>query len=176
MKFLPLEVEGAFLIEIEPVKDDRGYFAKTFSAEDFRASGLDMAVTQSGSSFSPVKGTLRGLHFQRAPHGEAKLVRCVRGAVHDVAVDMRPGSPTEGRSIAVELTGHDFRQLYLPHGLAHGFLTLEENTEITYLMTGHYVPEAATGARWDDPAFGITWPAEPKLISQRDREWPLTTR
>lgn len=173
MRFVPLELAGAYLIELEPVGDDRGYFARAFATQDFGAHGIDMPVTQCGSSFSPTKGTLRGLHYQRAPHEEAKLIRCVRGALHDVGVDMRPESPTYRRSIGVELRAGDLRQVYLPEGVAHGLLTLEDDTEVFYLMTGRYVADAATGARWDDPAFEIEWPAAPVVMSERDREWPL---
>lgn len=173
MKFRALDLTGTFLIDLEPSEDERGHFTKTFSVDAFQDQGIDMTITQSGTSFNRKKGTLRGLHYQRAPHEEEKLIRCVHGRVFDVAVDLRPSSPTFRRHVGLELREGDLLQVYLPGGIAHGFVTLEDNSEVVYEMSGHYVSEAADGVRWDDPAFGIEWPMDPVVISDRDRNWPL---
>jgi dTDP-4-dehydrorhamnose 3,5-epimerase len=167
--FEPTQIEGAFVIETEPVEDERGFFARTFCQEEFRSQGLDPCVAQCGVSFSARRGTLRGMHLQSPPHAEAKLVRCTRGAIHDVILDLREGSPTFSRWWAVELTPGSGRLLYVPEGVAHGFQTLEPDTEVSYQMSRSHVPEAATGVRWDDPAFGIEWPLEVTAMSTGDR-------
>lgn len=172
MKLLPAGLDGAWVVELERLADDRGWFARSFDATEFGAAGLEAAVVQANISFNERKGTFRGLHYQEEPHGEAKLIRCVTGAVHDVAVDLRPASPTYRRSIGLELCAGDGRQLFLPAGVAHGYLTLEDNTELTYLMSHAHVPDSGRGVRWDDPAFGITLPAEVALIAERDRTFP----
>jgi dTDP-4-dehydrorhamnose 3,5-epimerase len=165
----PAPIDGAFLIEIEPVRDDRGFFARTFCQEEFRHRGLDPCVAQCGVSFSARRGTLRGMHLQAPPHAEAKLVRCTRGAAYDVIVDLRDGSSTFGRWWGAELTPTSGRLLYVPEGVAHGFQTLEPDTEVSYQLSHAYVAEAATGVRWDDPAFGIEWPLEVTAMSAGDR-------
>jgi len=171
--FLETALAGAFVIELERIEDERGYFARTFCAREFREHGLTAEVVQANTSFNRRKGTLRGLHFQAAPHEEAKLVRCTRGAVYDVIVDLRSGSPTFRRWISVELTAESDTMLFVPEGFAHGYQTLEDDTETAYLMTAYYEPSAGRGVRWDDPAFGIDWPAvEERTINERDRSWP----
>jgi len=171
--FCETKLKGAFIIEPERLEDERGLFARTFCQEEFRAHGLDPRVVQCNISFNRKKGTLRGMHYQIAPYEEAKLVRCTRGALYDVAIDLRPESPTFKQWIAVELTAENRRMLYVPEGFAHGFQTLEDNTEVFYQMSEFYHPECTRGGRWDDPAFGIEWPpVEQRLISPRDQEYP----
>jgi dTDP-4-dehydrorhamnose 3,5-epimerase len=170
--FEPTPIGGAFVIETEPVVDDRGFFARTFCRDEFSRHGLDPCVAQCAISFNARSGTLRGMHLQTPPHAEAKLVRCARGAIHDVLLDVRRASPTFGRSWAVEMTPEAGRLVYVPEGVAHGFQTLEPDTEVSYQMSRAYAPEAATGVRWDDPAFGIEWPLEVTSISAHDRDLP----
>lgn len=172
MKFTPTELPGAFLVEIEPIADERGFFARAWDPAAFAAHGLDPALAQCNISFNRRKGTLRGMHYQAAPHGEAKLVRCTMGAMLDVIVDLRPDSPTHGRHVAVELSAANRRALFVPEGLAHGFQTLADETEVFYQMSRAFVPGAGRGVRWDDPAFAIAWPDDERTISERDRTWP----
>jgi dTDP-4-dehydrorhamnose 3,5-epimerase len=170
MRFIDTPLPGVWVIELEELGDERGWFARTFDNEEFEARGLNPAVVQCNASFNAQRDTLRGMHYQADPHGESKLVRCVRGAILDVAVDLRPGSPTRCAWHGVELSAENRLALYIPAGLAHGFQTLEENCEVLYQMGARYVPEAARGVRWDDPAFAIDWP-EPhgeRVISERD--------
>ncbi|HEV8373633.1 MAG TPA: dTDP-4-dehydrorhamnose 3,5-epimerase [Actinomycetota bacterium] len=172
MRFTETKVAGAFLIEPEPIGDERGLFARTFCREEFEAHGLSPVVAQCNLSFNHRRGTLRGLHYQAAPHGEAKLVRCTRGAIWDVAVDLRPGSPTYLAWFAAELSDGNRAALYIPEGCAHGFLSLTDAAEVAYQMSAPYAPGAARGVRWDDPAFGIEWPGEVLVINQRDASYP----
>jgi len=172
VKFTPTELPGAFLVEIEPIEDERGFFARAWDGEAFAAHGLDPALAQCNISFNRRKGTLRGMHYQVAPHGEAKLVRCTMGALLDVIVDLRPDSPTFLRHVGVELSAANRRALFVPAGLAHGFQTLVDETEVFYQMSRAFVPGAGRGVRWDDPAFGIAWPEDERIISERDRLWP----
>ena len=173
MKFTSTPLPGLLLVEPERFSDERGYFARTWCADEFAAAGIPSPMVQASVSFSRTAGTLRGLHFQRAPSREGKLVRCVAGAVHDVAVDLRGDSPTFRRSHAVQLTRENGLALYIPPGRAHGFLTLAADSEVQYLMTGHYRPELSDGVRWNDPAFGIEWPLPaPVVIAERDRRYP----
>jgi dTDP-4-dehydrorhamnose 3,5-epimerase len=169
------ELAGCFLIDIERIEDARGFFARTFSADEFGQHGMSPTVVECSASFNLRRGTLRGLHYQAAPHTETKLVRCTQGRIFDVAVDVRPGSPTLHRWIAVELSSANRRSLYLPEGVAHGFITLEPASEVSYQMSRRYVPGFSRGLRWDDPALAIAWPAiDGELtISERDRSWPL---
>lgn len=162
---------GAYLVEPEPIGDARGRFARIFDAELFAARGLDARVAQCNTSFNSRAGTLRGMHYQADPHGEAKLIRVMRGAIHDVIIDLRVGEPTFRRSFGVELDAETGRGLYVPVGFAHGFQTLADDTEVLYSMSYHYVPEAARGVRYDDPAFAIDWPNPPaggRIVSERD--------
>jgi dTDP-4-dehydrorhamnose 3,5-epimerase len=167
-------LKGAYIVELELLTDERGHFARTFDAELFSAHGLNAQVVQCSISHNPRAGTLRGMHYQAAPHAEDKLVRVTRGAVHDVIVDLREDSPTLCRSFALELSADDPYSLYVPAGFAHGFQTLREDSEVNYQMSYPYVGEAARGVRWDDPAFAIDWPRPPaggRIISERDRSF-----
>jgi dTDP-4-dehydrorhamnose 3,5-epimerase len=170
--FEPLALPGVFLIRAEPVADPRGEFARIFCAEEFRAHGLDARVAQSSTSVTRRRGTVRGMHWQAAPWGEAKLVRCLRGAVYDVALDLRPDSPAFRRWAAVELAAPGREALYLPEGVAHGYQALQDDAELLYQMSVPYHPEAGRGARWNDPAFGISWPIADALLSERDAGYP----
>jgi dTDP-4-dehydrorhamnose 3,5-epimerase len=172
MTFTPLKLSGAFLLEIEPIEDDRGFFARTFCRHEFERRALDPGVAQCNLSFNRRQGTLRGMHYQSPPNAEAKLVRCVRGAAYDVILDLRPTSPTYCRWVTVVLTPNDYRLLYIPHGIAHGFQTLQDQTELFYQMSEFYAPSCARGVRWNDPAFGIEWPYPDPILSEQDRSYP----
>ncbi len=167
------DIEGVAIIDLELRSDDRGFFARTFSADDFREAGLEPIVEQANVSFNHRRGTLRGMHFQVPPHPEAKLVRCTRGAVLDVIVDVRLDSPTRMQHVAVELTAENRRALYVPPYFAHGYLTLEDASEVVYQVSGRYAPEAERGLRHDDPELGIDWPLDVEVISPKDAAWPL---
>lgn len=173
MRFVETELSGAWIVEPEPVGDGRGSFMRTFCENEFTAAGLETRFVQHSQSHSAQKGTLRGMHFQLRPHGEVKLVSCIRGAICDVIIDMRPSSPTRHRWIAVELSPENRRQLYVPVGFAHGFQTLTDDAVVSYLISQFYVPQASVGVRFDDPAFAINWPLAPGVMSERDRAWPL---
>ena len=173
MIFEPLTLAKAFLVKPSRLEDDRGFFARTWCAREFGAHGLEPSLSQCSISFNKVRGTLRGLHYQVQPHAEAKLVRCTRGAIFDVIVDLRPASPTYLDHCTATLTADNRDAVYVPRGCAHGFLTLEDESEVLYQMSTDHAPGAAGGVRWDDPAFGIAWPAAPDIISDRDRTWPL---
>ena len=168
MKVEPTAIAGVSLLYWETASDERGSFARTFDAEALAGAGLPFTLVQANISRNRAARTLRGLHYQRAPHGEIKIVSCTRGRVFDVAVDVRPKSATYRRWVGVELSPEVATGLYLGHGIAHGFLTLEPDSELHYLMGAAYVPDAAAGLRWDDPALGIDWPADPLVISARD--------
>jgi dTDP-4-dehydrorhamnose 3,5-epimerase len=173
MIFTRTRLEGAFLIDVERHADERGFLARTFCEREFAAQGLPMRIVQSSMIQSPRRNTLRGLHYQDPPHEEIKLVRCTRGSIFLVMVDLRPGSPTRNAWLGVELSAQDARLAYVPEGFAQGYQTLEDDTEVLYQMSHQYVPEAAGGVRWNDPALCIKWPpAEERLISERDRAWP----
>lgn len=169
MWFTELSLDGAYQIEPDPYEDDRGLFARVFCKEEFSQKGLATQMVQSNTSFNPHEGTLRGMHFQRPPHREAKLVRCTRGSIFDVMIDLRPGSPTHTEWYGAELTEDNRRMLYVPEGFAHGFLTLEPQTEVFYQVSEFYAPEAEGGVRWNDPTFDIDWPTDPQIISKKDR-------
>lgn len=178
MEFVETEIPGVLVLEVERHCDERGFFARYWCVDEQARQGLDFVPVQGSVSFNPTKGTLRGLHYQAAPYEESKLVRCTRGAIFDVLVDLRPDSPTYGQWLGLELTAGNLRQLLVPGGIAHGFLTLQPDTEVSYLMDARYVPDAARGLRWNDPAIGIRWPAPPVLLSDKDRtypDWPLPT-
>lgn len=172
MIFTQSGLAGAFVIELERLADERGFFARTWCVKEFAEHGLTDRFVQANLSVTPRAGTLRGMHWQDPPHAEAKLIRVTAGAIHDVIVDLRPGSPTHAQHVGVRLDADNRRMLYVPEGCAHGFLTLADDTEVTYQMSEYYSPEAARGARWDDPSFGITWPAEVRVISERDATYP----
>jgi dTDP-4-dehydrorhamnose 3,5-epimerase len=172
MKFHPTRLDGAWLIEPEPHHDERGYFARVFCEREFGARGLCTRFVQHSLSLSHKRGTLRGMHFQRPPFAEVKLVSCSAGAVHDVIIDLRPGSPTYRQWLDVTLSAQDGRRLYVPAGCAHGFQTLSDNAQVSYLISAFHVPNAASGVRHDDPAFGIRWPLPVSAIAPKDRAWP----
>lgn len=172
MIFIPTQLQGAFIIEPERLEDERGFFARAWCEREADAHGLKVRWVQCNISFNRKKGTLRGMHYQIAPYEEAKLVRCTMGAIYDVIIDLRPMSPTYGNYAAVVLTAQNHKMLFVPEGFAHGFLTLEDDTEVFYQMSQFYAPEYARGVRWDDPAFGIRWPADVLVISDRDRSYP----
>jgi dTDP-4-dehydrorhamnose 3,5-epimerase len=174
MRFEPTPLRGAHVVELDLLGDERGWFARTYDEQLFREHGLEAVGVQANSSFNAARDTLRGLHFQAPPHGEAKLVRCVRGAIWDVGVDLRPDSPSYLRWHAVQLSADNRRGFYLPRGLAHGFQTLTDDCEVQYLMGHIYVPAAARGVRWDDPAFAIEWPQPhgERTMSDKDRGYP----
>jgi dTDP-4-dehydrorhamnose 3,5-epimerase len=175
MRFLETPLPGVIVIEPDRLSDERGWFARTFDRDEFRALGMNHEVIQTNASFNALAGTLRGMHYQAEPYGETKVVRCARGAIYDVAVDIRAGSPTNGRWHGVELSESNGIGFYIPAGFGHGFQTLVDGSEVHYLMGSEYVPDAARGVRWDDPAFGIQWPAAPpagRVISERDACYP----
>jgi len=172
VRFLETSLAGAYVLEPERVQDERGFFARAWDARELEDRGLCGRWVQSSISFNAKAGTLRGMHYQVAPHEEVKLVTCTAGAVFDVVVDLRADSPTWRQWFAVELTAGNGLVLYVPAGFAHGFLTLEAGSTVEYHMSEAYDSASARGARWDDPVFGISWPAAPGVISQRDREWP----
>jgi dTDP-4-dehydrorhamnose 3,5-epimerase len=172
MKFVKGEIDGSWIIDLEKRSDERGYFARLWCEKELQDHGLSPRVAQINTGFSPVTGTLRGMHYQSEPHAEIKIMRCTRGAVYDVIVDLRPASPSYCRSMGVELTADNGRLLYMPEGCAHGYLTLVDSTELLYFTSQPYVPHAATGLRHDDPAFAVKWPGEIRVISSADRTWP----
>lgn len=172
MIFTATPIPGAVVIAPELLTDERGFFARTFCAREFAAHGLVAHVEQCNISFNRQRGTVRGLHFQRPPHGEVKLVRCTVGRVYDIIVDLRPESPTFRRHFAVELDARRCTMLYVPEGVAHGFQTLEDDTELFYQMSAPFHPDAAAGVRWNDPAFAIPWPLSVSVISARDHSYP----
>jgi len=171
MIFAETKLHGAYIIEPEPLQDERGFFARAFCQEEFKAHGLNFRVAQCNISFNEKKGTLRGMHYQVAPYEEPKLVRCTMGSVYDVIIDLRLKSPTANQWFACELTAENRSMLYIPAGFAHGFQTLEDNSEVFYMMGELYHPESARGVRWDDPAFGIKWIYEMPIIFDRDRSY-----
>ena len=172
MIFTKAKLPGAYIIKIESLNDERGFFARAFCRNEFEQHGLNSSVAQCNISFNRKKGTLRGMHYQVAPHSEAKLVTCVAGSMYDVIIDLRADSATYRQWLAVELSARERSMLYIPEGFAHGFQTLEDGTEVFYQMSHAYVPEAARGVRWDDPAFAIHWPDGPRTISARDQHYP----
>ena len=176
MKFVETPLAGAYVIELEPIHDERGFFARTWCSEKLMVHGLVAEIAQCSLSRNTRRGTLRGLHFQRPPHEETKIVHCVAGAIFDVIVDLRPQSPTHARWFGVELDAESGRALYVPKGFAHGFQTLQEETDVEYSISVPYAPEYADGVAWDDPQFGIEWPAATsRVISERDLSWPRYT-
>ena len=164
---------GAYIVELDPISDQRGFFARSFCLQELSQVGVELAIKQANVSFNQERGTLRGLHLQVAPHEEAKIVRCTRGRLWDVIVDLRPSSDTFLESFGIELSESNHQQLYVPPNFAHGLLTLEDNTEVSYLMSEFYVAECQRGYHHDDPAFAIDWPSEIRVISNRDRELPF---
>jgi dTDP-4-dehydrorhamnose 3,5-epimerase len=170
--FAETELKGAFVIELERLEDERGFFARSWCRREFEARNLSSRLEQCNVSFNSKKGTLRGMHFQIAPHAEAKLVRCTLGAIYDVIIDLRRDSTTFKKWLGIPLSMVNRRMLYVPEGFAHGFQTLEDNTEVFYQMSEFFDPECARGVRWDDPAFGVHWPIPAPTVSDRDRSFP----
>lgn len=173
MHFNETSIPGAWVIDADPHQDERGRFLRAWCAREFSERGLQFTPVQANMGYSVAKGTLRGMHFQKAPALEVKLIRCTRGALFDVLLDLRPGSSTYGKWCGVELTADNGRMLYVPEQCAHGYQTLRQDTEMHYLTSAFYTPGAATGVRFDDPAFAIQWPLTPTVISEQDRNWPL---
>lgn len=183
MQFIPTPLAGAYLIDLEKRGDDRGFFARAFCEQEFAAHQLVSRFVQVNNSLSAFKGTLRGMHYQLAPKAETKLVRCIRGALWDAILDLRPESPTFGQHFGAELSAENRRMMYVPKGFAHGFITLQDDTEAFYFVDEFYSPEQERGLRWNDPRFAIKWPAEPVVLSDKDREhkdfdpaWHLAAR
>lgn len=171
MNFIETKLKGAFIIELERIEDERGFFSRTWCKREFEAHGLSPNLVQCNISFNSKKNTLRGMHYQIAPHAEAKLIRCTKGSIYDVILDLRNDSKTFKDWFSVELTEKNRKMFYVPEGFAHGFLTLEDNTEVLYQMSEFYAPECAKGIRWNDPSFGIEWPADGAVISEKDTQY-----
>ncbi|MBI4191158.1 MAG: dTDP-4-dehydrorhamnose 3,5-epimerase [Betaproteobacteria bacterium] len=172
MKFHDTGLPGALIVELEPSQDERGAFTRLWDHDEFQRHGLPAGIDQCSSAYNKARGTLRGMHYQVAPHEESKVVICVAGAMYDVIVDLRPASPTYKRWFAAELSADNSRALYVPAGFAHGYQTLRDHSTVHYLIAGSYAPEHARGVRWNDPAFGIQWPEDTRIISPRDRQYP----
>jgi dTDP-4-dehydrorhamnose 3,5-epimerase len=171
VKFIELDLPGAYMIELEPIEDSRGFFARSYCAREFAEHGLNPSLVQCNISYNNKRGTVRGMHFQRPPHAEAKVVRCTSGAIHDVIIDLRPDSPGYCKWAAVELSAANRRMLYIPEGFAHGFQSLTDDTEVFYQMSEFYEPGNGRGVRWNDPAFSISWPIGDVIISERDQAY-----
>ena len=169
MIFTETKLQGAFILDLERREDNRGFFARAFCEKEFGALGLATRFVQANDSLSAQRGTLRGMHYQLAPKAETKLVRCIRGALWDVVLDLRPKSPTFGQSFGAELTAENRRMMYVPKGFAHGFVTLVDGTEAFYFVDEFYAPDLERGVRWDDPRFGVSWPIPPAVLSDKDR-------
>ena len=172
MIFTPTKLKDAFEIDLKKIGDDRGFFARTFCVEEFKQHGLNTHFVQCNMSFSADKHTLRGFHYQTGGAEEAKLIRCTRGSILDVIIDIRPDSPTYCEHIGVELSEKNHKMLYVPEGFAHSFITLENDTEVTYMVSAMYAPEQERGIRWNDPAFNIQWPTDNPTTSEKDSKWP----
>lgn len=172
MIYTPSRIPGAWIMDVEPIHDRRGFFAMTWLPDELRARGMDPALAQCNLAFNHKRGTLRGMHLQSDPHAQIKIVRATRGALLDVIVDLRPDSPTFKSSDAVELSADNRRMLYIPAGIAHGYLTLADDTEVYYHASSLWAPGAERGVRWNDPAFAIEWPLQPVVISEKDASWP----
>jgi len=172
MIFTETKLKGAYVIDIKKIEDERGFFARGWCQDEFETHNLNPQIVQLNIGFNPRRGTLRGMHFQIAPKEEAKLVRCTRGAIYDVIIDLRPNSPTHRQWLGVELTEANYRMLFAPEGFAHGYQTLSDNTEIYYQTSEFYAPKLASGVCFDDPAFGIAWPVPIEIISKQDQNWP----
>ena len=176
MEFVETKLKGAFLVTMKRIEDDRGFFARGWCRREFSAHALNPNMVQLNVGFSPRKGTLRGLHYQQVPDQEAKFIRCTRGAIYDVIVDLRPGSPTKGEWFGAELSAVNTLMLYVPEGFAHGYQTLTDDAEMYYLTSAYYAPASARGLRYDDPAIAISWPLPVTVVSEADRTWPLYHR
>jgi dTDP-4-dehydrorhamnose 3,5-epimerase len=172
MTFSETPLNGSYIIDIVKIEDERGFFGRSFCRREMEERGLNGGIMQANTSFTHKRGTLRGLHYQDAPYQESKLIRCVRGAIYDVIIDLRPGSPTFRQWTSVELSQENYRMFYIPEGFAHGYMALTDNVEVYYNVSAFYTPGAEKGIRWDDPGFMIRWPFEPVVISEKDRHHP----
>jgi dTDP-4-dehydrorhamnose 3,5-epimerase len=172
MIFTETKLKGAFIVDVKKLEDDRGFFGRSWCRREFEAIGLTADVVQTNVAYSKLKGTLRGMHYQLSPYEESKLVRCTRGAVYDVIIDLRPESPTFKQWVGVELTADNYRMLFVPERFGHGYITLQDNTDVTYQVTQYYTPGAERGIRWNDPEFNIAWPIEPLVMSEKDKQMP----
>lgn len=172
MLFTPTEIPDAFIIDLDKRVDERGFFARGWCAREFEEQGISGNAVQMNISYNKNKHTLRGFHYQMHPHQEQKLLRCIRGAIYDVLLDLRPESPSFMRHITVELTAESYRMVVVPKGCANAFMTLKDETEVTYLVSEFYTPASERGVRWDDPSFGVRWPVRPEVISDKDANWP----
>jgi dTDP-4-dehydrorhamnose 3,5-epimerase len=170
--FTETELKGAYIIEIEELKDHRGFFARSWCQNEFKDHGLTTRIAQANVSYNKKMGTLRGMHYQLSPYEETKLVRCTRGGIYDVIIDLRPASPTYTQWVGVKLTAESYKMFYVPENFAHGFITLEDDTEVTYQVSQFYTPGSERGMRWDDPALSIDWPIDVQVISDKDKSWP----
>jgi dTDP-4-dehydrorhamnose 3,5-epimerase len=175
MIFTETKLKGAFIIDVKRLNDERGFFGRAWCKSEFEEHGLNTNAVQANVSYNKIAGTIRGMHYQNEPFTESKTVRCTAGSIYDVIVDLRPGSPTYMQWVGVTLTAESFRMLYVPDGFAHGFMTLEDDTSVHYLVTQYYTPNSEAGLRYDDPAFNITWPMKPTLVSDKDQQHPLFT-
>jgi dTDP-4-dehydrorhamnose 3,5-epimerase len=173
MVFTETKLKGAFLINLKRFEDERGFFARTFCQKEFKEHGLNTQIVQANISYNKKRGTFRGMHMQLAPNEESKLIKCTSGAIYDVIIDMRISSDTYKQWIGVELTAENHQLLYVPEGFAHGFITLKNDTEVTYQMNQFYAPESEKGFRWNDPGFGIVWPIQPLVIAEKDKKFSL---
>ena len=173
MKFTETKLKGAYVIELEPIEDERGFFARSFCQKEFEKYGLNPRIVQCNISHNNKKGTVRGMHYHITPYAETKIVSCIRGKIYDVIIDLRKHSPTYRQWYAVELSWNNGKILYVPEGFAHGFQTLEDNTVVYYQMSEFYHPESARGVRWDDPVFVINWPSDNTILSEQDRNYSL---
>lgn len=176
MKFIETKLKGAYIIELEPIEDERGFFARSFCIDEFKKNGIDFKIVQCNISHNKKKGALRGMHYQVAPHQEAKLVSCIKGAIYDVIIDLRKNSPNYGQWVAVELNEENKKMFFIPKGFAHGFQTLTDNCEVQYFMLEFYSPEYGSGVRYNDPFFNIKWPIKNPILSEKDKNWPLIKR
>jgi dTDP-4-dehydrorhamnose 3,5-epimerase len=176
MRFTPTPLEGAFVVDLEPREDERGFFARAFCADEFRAHNIDPQVMQANIAYNHTRGTLRGMHYQLPPAGETKFIRCIRGAIYDVIIDLRPASPTYMQHFGVELTADNRRALVVPELFAHGYQTLQDETEVLYLVSEFYTPGSERGLRYNDPAFGIAWTLPVSVISDKDASWALYSK
>lgn len=172
MKFIETKLAGSYIVELDPIEDERGFFSRAFCGEEFAEIGLNGDVCQANLSWNKFRNTLRGMHYQRAPYQETKLIRCTRGALYDVIIDLRRESPTFGESFGIELSANNRRSLFVPRDFAHGFIALQDDTEAFYMVSQHYNRDAEAGIRWNDPFFNIQWPCEPIHISDKDAAWP----
>ena len=172
MKFNSTDIDGLYYVDIEKLKDERGFFGRAFCLKEFEEIGLDSEICQANISFNHRAGTLRGMHYQKPPYQESKFIRCIRGSIYDVVIDLRKNSPTYCHSFGIELNDENRTALFVPKDFAHGFVTLKDDTEVIYMVSQSYVPNAEEGIRWDDPFFAIDWPINPSLVSSKDAQWP----